>query len=168
MDKKSTFIASVKTYEPFIYKLAAAYTYTNSDRQDLIQEILYQLWKSYDSFQGKSDIGTWIYRVALNVSVYYSKKESRKLTTIPIDESMNPPEESSVSEREYQWQLLQQHLEQLSLLDRGIILLYLEDKSYEAIAEITGLTKTNVGTRLQRIREKLKYQIQQSPDYGTE
>lgn len=168
MDKKSTFLASIKPYEPFIYKLAAAYTYTEADRQDLIQEIWYQLWKSFDSFQGKSGIGTWIYRVALNVSVYYRKKDSRKINTVPIDESMHPPAESGTSEKETQWQLLQFHLEQLSLLDRGIMLLYLEDKSYDTIADITGLSKTNVGSRLQRIREKLKNRIQQSTDDGTQ
>lgn len=125
----------------------------------MVQEIIYQLWKSYDSFQQKSSVNTWIYRVALNVAIYQLKLSKKRVFTIPI-EGLNPNDHHAESrEMDEKWQLCRQQVDKLNLLDKGIILLYLDNKSYEEIGEIIGISTSNVGTKLSRIKEKLKAQI---------
>ena len=158
MDKKDKFIAAIKQNEGFIYKLASAYTSNVHDRQDLVQEILYQLWKSFETFSERSKIGTWIYRVALNVSIYQLKKSKEKISTVPINQHIEHYEYRS-NENEEKWKILRQQIENLNILDKGLIILYLDNKSHDEIAEITGISKTNVGTKLMRIKNKLKQQI---------
>jgi len=120
---------------------------------------VYQLWKSFSSFQGQSKLSTWIYRVALNTSIYFLKKDKRKIITVPIDmEAMRFADGADVAETK-RIETLYEHIQRLSLLEKGIILLYLEGKNHGEIGEITGLSKTNVGTKLSRIKEKLKSQI---------
>jgi RNA polymerase sigma-70 factor (ECF subfamily) len=159
VDKKERFLAAIKQNEGFIYKLASAYTNNVHDRQDLVQEILYQLWKSFETFNEKSKIGTWIYRVALNVSIYQLKKTKQKISTIPINEHIEDYHEDRNNENEEKWKVFRQQIEDLNLLDKGIILLYLDNKSHDEIADITGISKTNVGTKLMRIKNKLKQKI---------
>jgi RNA polymerase sigma-70 factor (ECF subfamily) len=159
VDKKEQFINAIKQYEGFVYKIASAYTNTSDDRNDLVQEILYQLWKSFDSFQQKSSIGTWIYRVALNVAIYQLKQSKRRIQTISVDEHFLYQHQNEHSDDEEKWQLFRVQMDKLNLLDKGIVLLYLDNKSYDEIAAIIGISKTNVGTKLQRIKEKLKKQI---------
>ncbi len=158
MNKKEKFLAAIKQNEGFICKLATAYTNNVHDRQDLVQEILYQLWKSFETYSDKSKIGTWIYRVALNVSILQLKRSKEKIITVPVSEHIEHHENSN-NEQEERWSVFRQQIENLNLLDKGIILLYLENKSYDEIAEITGLSKTNVATKLMRIKNKLKQQI---------
>lgn len=159
MDKKEIFISAIKSNEGLIYKIAAVYTNDIQDRNDLTQEIIYQLWKSFDSFNQKSALSTWMYRVAMNVAIYHLKAAKRKVVTVPLeDQFLNFPEtDNRVFEEKLQ--VFRQHLNRLNLLDKGIILLYLENKSYEEIAQITGISETNVGTKIFRIKEKLKKQI---------
>lgn len=159
MDKKEQFIAAIKNNEGIIYKIAAVYTNTMQDRDDLVQEIIYQLWKSFDSFNQQSSLGTWMYRVAMNVAIYHLKTTKRKITTVPLDEQLLNLHDSDNSETEEKWQTFKQHIDKLNLLDKGIVILYLENKSYEEIGQIIGISTSNVGTKLMRIKEKLKQQI---------
>jgi len=159
VDKKEQFIKDIKQHEGFIYKIASAYTNTSDDRNDLVQEILYQLWKSFDSFQQKSSAGTWIYRVALNVAIYQLRQSNKRIQTILVDEHVLDQHEKDNSDDEEKWQLFRVQMDKLNLLDKGIVMLYLDNKSYDEIAAIIGISKTNVGTKLQRIKEKLKQQI---------
>lgn len=158
MDNKETFIAAIQECEGFIYKLASAYTNTDNDRRDLMQEITYQLWKSFHTFGEQSKVSTWIYRVALNVAVRQLKQSKKRVQTVAINEQVFSHTDSS-SYDEDRWNLLRQQIETLGLLDKGIVMLYLEGKSHDKIAEVTGISKSNVGTRIQRIKEKLKQQI---------
>ena len=159
MDKKEKFIAAIKENEGFIYKLASAYTNNTDDKHDLVQEIIYQLWKSFQTFSEQSKLSTWIYRVALNVAIYQLKKSRKIISTVPIDKQALNYHEQAGDEMEEKWKVFRQQIENLHLLDKGIVLLYLDNKSYEEIAEIIGISKTNVGTKLQRIKERLKNQI---------
>ena len=159
MDKKQTFIAAIQNNERAICKIAAVYTHTTEDRNDLMQEIIYQLWKTFDRFQQRASMSTWVYRVALNVAIQHLNSTNRKVVTIPLQESLTDMVERDSNETEEKWQILKQHLDNLNLLDKGLVLLYLENKSYEEIGAIMGLTTTNVGTRFSRIKERLRNKI---------
>ena len=159
MNKKDIFISAISENQGLIFKVASIYTNTKEDRNDLSQEIIYQLWRSFDSFQQKSSLSTWMYRVAMNVAIQRLKITKRKILTIPLDEQFLNFQDIDTSEIEEKWKVLKQHIDQLNLLDKGIVLLYLENKSYEEIAQIIGISTSNVGTKLSRIKEKLKNQI---------
>ena len=160
MDKKSEFITVIKTHEGIIFKVAAFYIRDADDRQDLYQEIVYQLWKSFDSFKGQSKLSTWIYRVALNTAIYALQKSKRRITTSVLDqEIIQVPDDEYSMETEERIQSLYKLIRQLNLVEKGIVLLYLEGKSYQEIAEITGISASNVGTKLSRVKEKMKTQI---------
>lgn len=159
MEKKKIFIKSIQENETLIYKVASFYTNSNDDRDDLIQEIIYSLWRSFETFKENSSLSTWMYRVAMNVSILHLKKNKKRVITVPLDlEVLNFSQTSSDSFEE-RLLTLQKHIQQLNLIDKGIIMLYLESKSHEEIAEIIGISKSNVGTKLSRIKEKLKQQI---------
>ena len=159
MDKKDAFISAINENQGLIFKVASIYTNTKEDRNDLSQEIIYQLWKSFDSFQQRSSLSTWMYRVAMNVAIQRLKITKRKVQTVPLDEQFINFQDIDKSEIEEKWKVLKQHIDKLNLLDKGIVLLYLEDKSYEEIAQIIGISTTNVGTKLSRIKDKLRQEI---------
>ncbi len=159
MDKKDTFIKAIQENERLIYKVASFYTDCKDDRDDLVQEIVYTSWKSFDSFKHKSSFSTWLYRVAMNVSVSYLRKSKKRVMSVPIDPDVLNFAETAFDDFEEKLQTLQKHIKDLNLLDKGILMLYLEDKNYEEIAEIIGISKSNVGTKLSRIKEKLRQQI---------
>lgn len=158
-NNKETFLATIKANEGSIYKIASIYTDNAEDRADLVQEIVYQLWRSFGTFSNRSGLNTWIYQVAMNVAIGQLKTAKRKVPTIPIDDHHFSYGESCQSEDAERWKLLKQHIDKLNLLEKGIVLLYLEDKGYEEIAEIVGISVSNVGTKLSRIKEKLRQQI---------
>ncbi|MEP7164485.1 MAG: RNA polymerase sigma factor [Ferruginibacter sp.] len=159
MNKKESFITAIKNNEGIIYKIASLYTNDVHDKDDLVQEIIYQLWKSFDSFDQRSALSTWMYRVSMNVAIYHLKISKRKVVTVPLDEQFSDLPEAVNPGWEEKMAVFRQHLNNLNLLDKGIVMLYLENKSYEEIAQITGISETNVGTRIFRIKEKLKNQI---------
>lgn len=162
MDKKDAFIAAINKNIGLIFKVSSIYTNNNEDRNDLSQEIIYQLWKSFESFQQKSSLSTWMYRVAMNVAVRNLKMTKKKISTVPLDEQFLNFKDIDNSEIEKKWKLLRRHIDNLNLLDKGIIILYLDNKTHEEIAHIIGISKSNVGTKLSRIKEKLKNQILKS------
>jgi RNA polymerase sigma-70 factor (ECF subfamily) len=159
VEKKERFIAAIKEKEKFIFKIASLYTNNSDDKKDLVQEILYQLWKSFDSFNQKSSLSTWVYRVALNVAIYQLKKSKKRIVTVPIDEQVSEHPVNDNIENEEKWLLFKQQIDKLNLLDKGIVMLYLENKTYDEIGEIIGLKTSNVGTKISRIKEKMKQQI---------
>lgn len=164
MSKKEAFTAAIKENEGILFKIASVYTNSVDDKADLVQEIIYQLWKSYDSFDQKSRFSTWMYRVALNVAIYQLKESKKRVLTVPIENQDYREDDNSGTEEK--WKLFRQQIESLNLLDKAIITLYLDNKSYDEIAEIIGISSSNVGTKLSRIKEKLKTQISKSNHHG--
>jgi RNA polymerase sigma factor (sigma-70 family) len=159
LDTKETFITAIKANEGLIYKIASVYTDNAEDRKDLVQEIIYNLWKSFNSFNQKSRLSTWMYRVALNVAIYHLKITKRKISTIPLNgENLDLIDEKN-TDYEDKLKTFGLYLNNLNQLDKGIVMLYLENKSYAEISEIIGISESNVGTKMSRIREKLKKQI---------
>ncbi|WP_299179863.1 sigma-70 family RNA polymerase sigma factor [uncultured Aquimarina sp.] len=159
MSKEEEFTRIIKKNEGVIFKITTVYTDQSEDQQDLYQEIVYQLWKAYDSFRGDAKVSTWMYRVALNTAITRLKKEKRKGNRVGIDQIVLKQTENYNTEFEEKLKILYAHIKMLSDLEKGLILLLLEGKKYEEIALITGLTPTNVGTRISRIKQKLKTQI---------
>jgi RNA polymerase sigma-70 factor, ECF subfamily len=140
-----------------ILKIARAYTVNVADKEDLINDIVLELWKSFRRFKGDSKISTWIYRVALNTSMNYKRKREKDKLFFPDDlnqfenrQLINDPPDSSNSE------ILYQCIDELNQLNKAIILLYLDGNSHDEISEVTGISKTNVGTRISRIKELIK------------
>ena len=138
-----------------IYKICRLYA-RGEDQEDLKQEIIFQLWKSYPSFRGDSSFQSWMYRVALNTAMLGLRARKLKYTHLSDRESEVPDEDTSAGELETKIRQLYNHISKLNDLDKTIIFLYLEAFSYEEIASISGISKANVSVRLVRIREKLR------------
>ncbi|HET7119465.1 MAG TPA: sigma-70 family RNA polymerase sigma factor [Hanamia sp.] len=143
-----------------IHKVANMYFSNPEDREDARQEILYQLWKSYPAFKGGAKFSTWMYKVALNTAITYVKKSNKILGKKMLPENYSliaeTNEQAAINEK---LNLLYAAINTLSGIDKAITLLYLEDKTYDEIAAITGLTKSNVSVRLVRIRLALKEKL---------
>ncbi len=159
MNDKIEFVRVIKENEGLIYKISKLYTDRKEDEQDLYQETVYQLWKSFDSFRNESRISTWIYRIALNTAIAHLNKEKRRGRTQPISDLVLNRSDSNDQIREDRFETLYALIRKLNVIEKGIILLYLEGKSYEEMAFITGFTSTNIGTRLARIKQKLITEI---------
>lgn len=159
MDKKTAFTTIIQQHEGLIYKVAGFYVDNWHDRQDLAQEIIYQLWKSFDSFDNRSAITTWMYRVAMNTAIYFLKSSKRRVSLASIDNDTLEYPETVDAETEERLKTMHGQIKELNLLEKGIVMLYLEGKSHEEISQLVGISTSNVGTRLSRIKEKLKKQI---------
>jgi len=154
--KEKQYIAMINLNQSMIYKVASLYTKNKEDREDLRQEIALQLWKSFDSFKDKSQRSTWLYKVAMNTAIQFLKKEKRSIKKRTLGDA-----EMFISDREFDnsedaIQELHKSIQNLNTLEKGIILLYLEEKNHKEIAEIVGISVSNVGTKIQRIKKKLK------------
>ena len=156
VNTEQEFLSVIKEYERVIYKVCYLYTSRNATLNDLYQDVVLNLWRAYPKFRGECKISTWIYRIALNTCISFIRKEKN----VPEIETLTPYESEWMTEEQDSFQLMLKELYyligQLGQLDKSIILLYLEEKSYEEISEITGLTVTNVATKLNRIKEKLR------------
>ena len=159
MEKKNTFIKAIQEHEKLIFKLASFYTDCKDDRDDLVQEIIYSLWKSFETFKQRSSLATWIYRVAMNVSIFHLKQKKKRGQSVSIDLQVLNFSDTAYDDYEEKLQVLQNLIKDLNLYDKGILMLYLENKSHTEIAEIIGISKSNVGTKLSRIKEKLRHQV---------
>jgi RNA polymerase sigma factor (sigma-70 family) len=155
---RKEFVDILNNHRGLIYKVCHLYCDDPEDRKDLFQEIVLQVWKSLGSFRQESTIGTWMYRIALNTAITHFRKEKRLGGKVSLSD-IDIPDLNDSSEKEDQLKELFKAIEDLDRIDKSIILLYLEEKNYEEISEITGLTRTNVGVRLNRIKIKLSNKI---------
>ena len=154
---KETFLQLLEEHKGIIIKICNAYCQAKDDKEDLSQEIVYNLWKAFANYTPDHKFSTWLYRVALNVAISYYRKEKRSLQYTPYDENLIVfSEEGNNKELEGNLLLLQQFIFELKEIDKSIMLLYLDDKSYHEIAEITGISETNVATKINRIKTNLK------------
>ena len=156
-EEQAMLMEKIKDNERIIYKICNSYCSNKNDREDLAQEIIYQLLKSYHSFSDEYRFSTWMYRVALNVAIsFYRKNKSKKI--FYYDEIKNGPKEeiNHSAELESNLTILEKYIDQLKELDKALMILYLESKSYKEISEILGISETNVATKISRIKEILK------------
>ncbi len=151
------FLQIITENQGIIHKVCSIYCDLEEDRRDLFQEILVQLWKSYPSFRNESKFSTWMYRVALNTAITSFKKDKRQPDKSGISyENLQLADEMYDTRTEEQIRLLSKAVSQLTGIEKSIILLFLEDKKYEEIAEITGITQNYVRVKMNRIKKKLK------------
>jgi len=151
------FLHIIQENQGIIYKVCNMYCDTGEDRNDLFQEIVAQLWKSYPSFRKESKVTTWMYRVGLNTAITTFKKSKRRPDQNRLTyENFQIADENHEAETEENIKLLHSAVAQLTGIEKSIILLFLENKKYEEIAEITGITQNYVRVKMNRIKKKLK------------
>ena len=138
-----------------IYKVCRIYAYTTADREDLFQEIVIQLWNAYPKFRGESKFSTWLYKVALNTAITGLRK---KKDFIESREPAQLPERISEESTGREDEILQLHeaIGQLNQVEKAIMMLYIEDRSYEEMEEILGMSQGNLRVKMNRIKEKLR------------
>ena len=148
------FLRLIHDNQKIIYKVCKTYRDTTQDQEDLFQEIVYQLWKSYPSFKFESKVSSWMYRVALNTAMAIYRKPKLPVDYVDkIPEQLHPGIPSQISENE---ERLFNALRTLNDTEKALIALFLEGFTYQEIAAITGITESNTGVRLNRIKNKLK------------
>ena len=149
-------------HKGILYKVANVYCRDEEDRKDLIQEVILQLWRSWGNYDPTYRHSTWVYRIALNVSIsFYRREKKRKAATTSLsNEILKVANESESSESSEDIRLLYQFINQLPALDRALMILYLDQKTYQEIADILGITQTNVATKINRVKRKLKQQFE--------
>jgi len=157
---ESAFKQLLDQHNRILYKIGRSYTTNQADFDDLYQEMLIQLWKAYPRFRGDSKVSTWLYRVALNTALTFTRKTNRNMWFQPIDAAAPVVDESDqlkaeATEQQQQINLMYRCINQLAKDDRAIILLHLEGKSYEEMAEIIGIGKSNLGVKLMRLKKRL-------------
>lgn len=163
LDKSDIFLFLIEKHKGIIYKISNLYCKQNEERKDLLQEILLQLWKSFDNYNEQYKHSTWIYRIALNVAIsFYRKEKTRAKISNPFSEAILYTADVLKDENnKEETVLLQQFLNELQELDKALMILYLEEKSHKEIAEIIGITETNVATKISRIKALLKQKFLQ-------
>jgi len=153
------FLQLIRDNKGILFKISNSYCRNRDDREDLMQEIIYQLWKSAGGFDTDRKFSTWMYRIALNVAISYYRQQRRSGLRITFGgdlhlmELADRPVETDTEEK---IELLQQFISEQNELDKALMILYLEDRPYREIAEILGITETNVATKLSRIKGRLK------------
>ncbi|MBN8822848.1 MULTISPECIES: RNA polymerase sigma factor [unclassified Spirosoma] len=161
---EQTFLEHINGHLGIAHKVCRLYCQDPEERVDLIQEMLYQLWKSYPAFGGRSSFTTWMYRVCLNTALTWRKKATRtSWESLSISHQQIP--EQPADPNEEQRQSLYRAIATLSPLNKAIVLLYLDEVNYEEIADITGLSKSNVSVRLVRIKKELEIQLKKQADF---
>jgi RNA polymerase sigma-70 factor (ECF subfamily) len=151
------YTSSILPYAAIIIKMCRAYTNTQEDFEDYYQEVCLQIWRSKDKFRGDSAWSTWVYRLSLNVCLTLLKKKKNNHQHFASD--YLPPEVATEDNFAFEDESLNElydAIRQLSEIDRGVIMLYLEEKSYQEIAEIIGTNPNNIGVRIKRIKERLR------------
>ena len=160
------FLLLVQTHQGLLYKICHLYENHATDREDLFQEMVLQLWKSYNSFRGEAKISTWIYRIALNTALSSLRKNKRR---VPVSYPENIPHEVSEEKkdnvREEKLQFLYRAIAELTEIERALVMLYLDEKSYDEMEEIMGISSGALRVKMNRIKEKLRQQTKNF-EYG--
>ncbi|MEL6671810.1 MAG: sigma-70 family RNA polymerase sigma factor [Bacteroidota bacterium] len=154
--KQQAFVDLISEHQGILHKVSKMYCDDDELRRDLFQEMLLQLWKAFPRYEGRSKISTWMYRIALNTAISSFRKQKKKEQEEELGEvALAIPFEVEDREQEEKKAFLYRAIQQLSEIEKGIVMLHLEDHSYEEIAEIIGITRNHVGVKLNRIKAKL-------------
>lgn len=163
--KEKEFLRRIETHKGILFKVSKMYMDNRDDQDDLFQEIVCQLWKAYDTFKGESQFSTWMYRVAINTSIVFLKREKRKIDKYEIASENIKEEESDGHIKEQQIEHFYKAVQRLDKIDKAIIFYQLEGFSHREIAENLGISEGNARVKLNRAKEKLKEIIKQQ-GYG--
>ena len=155
-EAEKQFEKHIKENELLLYKVCRIYAYTDADREDLFQEIVIQLWKAYPRFKGLSKFSTWLYRVAINTAITGLRKKKNFITSHEPDALPEHISNDADQAEEERSQELHRAIEQLNEVEKAIVMLYMEDRSYEEMEEILGMSQGSLRVRLNRIKEKLR------------
>jgi RNA polymerase sigma factor (sigma-70 family) len=157
---QADFLQLIEENRRILYKIANSYCRNSGDREDLIQEMIFQLWRSGERFDDHHKFSTWMYRIALNVAISFYRKAGRTGLRVDLDADLDLADPSGEGgELSDRVALLQRFIGELGELDKALMILYLEERPYREIAEILGITETNVATKLSRIKGRLKQQF---------
>ena len=159
--KSSRFSEFINQHKGIVFKVVNSYCANSQDRQDLAQEIITTVWLSFDKYDSQYKFSTWMYRVALNVAISYYRKDKKHHSNVSIEQSgiFNIAEINDNDANNDEIKQLYQFINQLDQLNKAIMLLYLENESHSDIASSLGISKSNVATRINRIKQILKQQF---------
>lgn len=152
--KELEFTKLIESHKSIIFTVCYLFSKDQEDVNDLFQETLINLWRGFGTFEGKCDVKTWIWRVSINTCLTYERKKKRHMETVTLSMAINLFTDTDDDTR--QVQQLYRRINKLGMIDRAIILLWLENMSYEEIGQIIGISTKNVSVKLVRIKEKLK------------
>ncbi len=158
-DRHEQFVALLEQSKKLIYKVCFAYSASLEDRQDLFQEIVFQLWRSFEKFDAKMKFSTWLYRIALNTAISHVRRMSRRYRRERLTEEhileLTPAPKAADSDSD-DLEALKRQIDRLKEMDKALVVLHLEGNSHREVAEILGISESNVGTRLNRVKQSLR------------
>lgn len=165
-DSQQDFLQLVENNQGIIHKVCSLYTSSREDHQDLYQEIIIQLWRSFGTFRGEAKFSTWLYRIALNTAISDLRKQQRRVKLlypeeVPYDVSFIAMD----SEKENQLKELYKAIAHLGEIEKAIVMLYLEDKNYEEMEDVLGINQNNLRVKMNRVKEKLR-KLTKAVEYG--
>jgi RNA polymerase sigma-70 factor (ECF subfamily) len=158
-DLQEKFQHLVEEHKKILYKVCNSYCRERDSRDDLAQEIMIQLWRSLSKFDGRCRFSTWMYRIALNVAISFYRKESIRTRHVISDEQRLLETADETESQPEDIRLLYQFIEGLDPLNKALILLYLDENSYREMADVLGITETNVATKISRLKNKMKQEL---------
>jgi RNA polymerase sigma factor (sigma-70 family) len=155
--RQDQFLKLLDEHKKIVYKVASSYCRNPADRPDLEQEIVSQLWRSFDRYDEAYRFSTWMYRIALNVAISFYRAETRRSRdTVAAGDSLLEIAAEGPGGEDGNLQVLRELIARLDELDRALVILYLDGNRYDTIAEILGISETNVGTKISRIKQRLR------------
>jgi len=159
--QKDQFLYLIQQNKKLIFKVCNAYCRDREDRKDLVQEVIIQLWRSFDKYNDNFKLSTWMYRIALNTAISHFRTDyKRQHAMVSIHDSLiDYADENDNQELDANVQLLYGFINQFDELNKALMILYLDNNSYKDIAEILGITETNVATKISRLKNHLKQQF---------
>jgi RNA polymerase sigma-70 factor (ECF subfamily) len=160
------FVALVNQHRGMLYKVCNMYCFTDHDKQDLFQEIIIQLWGAYSRFRGESKFSTWLYRIALNTAISDLRKQKNYIKSVEPDQLPTEIQDIQYNkDKEEKLQQLYRAINHLTEIERAIVMLYLEDKSYDEMEDILGINQNNLRVKMNRIKDKLR-KLTKSVEHG--
>lgn len=155
-ETENIFLTLINQHRAIIHKITKMYMNGAEEQRDLFQEIVLQLWKAYPTFKGNSKFTTWMYRVCLNTALIYFKKDSRKVDKMPLDENIDIIDVNESEVKEEKLAYLYAAVQELNVVEKALIFLFLENQSHREIAENMGISEVNARVKLNRTKEKLQ------------
>lgn len=162
--KEKEFLEKIEKHRGMIFKVSKMYLENQEDREDLFQEIILQLWKSYQAFEGKSLFSTWLYRVSLNTAINFIKRDKKRTDNGVLYETIDIEDDQS-NHKEQQIEFLYKAVQELNPIEKALIFLFLEGQNHKQISENMGISEVNARVKLNRTKEKLQQIIK---NYGYE